>query len=165
MLTHFKNLLIGAACATALTAGCSGAVTLGENHGTDPPDGGGGKPDGSGDGATTDARNPIDGGGDALDNDAACLCKTGDICVGHRTVGGAFIIPDDAGTCPSGRHREAGGRCENDWKYACQPKPASCSGTVDCSCAQTFCADHGYGSVCSVRTETSSDIECVLQAP
>ena len=164
MFTHFKKSLAFAACATALAAGCSGAVTLGENNGTNPYDAGG-KSEASIDGATADVSSPpVDGGSDK-DAAVTCLCKVGEICVAYRTIGGALFTPDDAGLCPPGKHLQPGGRCENDWAYTCQPKPVSCPGTVDCSCAQSFCTDHGYGDACSVRTETSSDIECVLPAP
>ena len=66
-------------------------------------------------------------------------CGAGSICVGTGTEGGAQIMPNDAGVCPSGRHL-SGNICEADLSYACMLIPAACGGMVTCACASSLCA-------------------------
>ncbi len=66
------------------------------------------------------------------------VCGSGTICVATGTEGGAVIMPDDAGVCPSGRHL-SGDFCVNDLAYACLAIPAGCAGTVTCACASSLC--------------------------
>jgi len=65
-------------------------------------------------------------------------CGGGSVCVGTGTLGGALILPNDAGVCPSGRHL-SGNICVGDLSYACMTIPASCNGTVTCACASSLC--------------------------
>lgn len=95
-------------------------------------------------------------------------CAPGQICVAHRTFGGAAMLPSEAGACPPGTHvEEMGGAtvCEDNWIYTCGPAPAGCSGAINCACASNYCADHSFGEDCSIRTATASDIECTLALP
>ncbi len=65
-------------------------------------------------------------------------CSTGSTCVGTGIEGGALILPNDAGVCPSGRH-PSGNICEDGLACACMPIPAGCGGTVSCTCASSLC--------------------------
>jgi hypothetical protein len=183
MLRKLASGVLGASSVTLLLVACSGAVTIGENgsgstashadgscsNDCEGKGGGSESPqDASVDSPTSDSSKdgsvPVDGG------PTDCVgCTTSQICVAHRTVGGALVTPDDAGVCPPGRHVELlpGGDpiCQNDWAYSCEDRPAGCAGVVDCTCAGTYCGDHGLGSGCSVRTGTLSDLECVFAAP
>jgi hypothetical protein len=162
----------------ASVAACSGTVGLGENRSAVSSldagfaDGSMSSGDNSDSGATiltdggatSDARSPADGGG-MKDASTACSCALPtEICVANRGIGGAQVVPDDAGSCPVGRHVE-GLLCQSDWTYSCQARPLGCSATIDCTCAAFFCSDLGFGSACSVRQSTSSDLECQLLVP
>jgi hypothetical protein len=75
------------------------------------------------------------GGGDLTCSPA---CGSGSICVATGTEGGALIMPDDAGVCPTGRHL-SGNFCASDLAYACMTIPAGCGGTATCACASSLC--------------------------
>ena len=65
-------------------------------------------------------------------------CASGSVCVATGTEGGAVIMPNDAGVCPTGRHL-SGNFCASDLAYACMAIPAGCGGTVTCACASSLC--------------------------
>ncbi len=74
-----------------------------------------------------------------IDAGGACggrTCATGEICLRQRTLGGAFLPPDDAGMCPTGRHVE-GSSCVADFSYRCAARP-TCT-TADCACLGALC--------------------------
>ena len=103
----------------------------------------------------------LDAGGHA-DGGMTCspACGAGAVCVGTGTLGGAVIVPDDAGVCPSGTHN-AGTTCENDLGYACMPIPGACTGgAVTCTCASTLCQ---AGHMCQVRGD--GVLTCVELVP
>ena len=104
---------------------------------------------GSGGGAAG-ARGGSGAGGQAGDTQGAdagmtCspACAAGSICVASGSVGGAVILPNDAGVCPSGTHLAlsggALGLCTRDLNYSCVTIPAECGGTVTCACAASLC--------------------------
>lgn len=70
-------------------------------------------------------------------------CKSGEVCVASRTVGGGLIFPE-AGLCPTGSHVEkiagSGTRfCAADYDYACRTL-VGCTGTaVSCTCGASTC--------------------------
>jgi len=67
------------------------------------------------------------------------VCGNRSICVATGTEGGALIMPNDAGVCPSGRHLN-GQTCVSDLSYVCMTIPAGCAGTVTCACASSLCS-------------------------
>ena len=86
-------------------------------------------------------------------------CGSGSVCVGTGTQGGAAILPNDAGVCPSGTHN-VGNFCTQDLGYACMTLPAGCGGTVSCTCASSLCpAAH----TCFVTGAGS--LSCVEEVP
>lgn len=174
-MLRLRSFFVCAAFSAAGAAGaaCSGAVTIGENGttndevGTDAAvsDGGSTRPDAAGqDAAVLDATTSHDAA-------AACAaCGANDICVAHRVIGGALIQPDDAGNCPPGRHLMtlSGGDkyCENDWQYACEPRPPACTTTVDCSCAgANYCESTGLGGGCGSGADEGADLACQMAVP
>lgn len=66
----------------------------------------------------------------------SATCAASEICLRQRTLGGAFLPPDDAGMCPAGRHVE-GSSCVADFSYRCVARP-TCT-TVDCACLSALC--------------------------
>jgi hypothetical protein len=68
-------------------------------------------------------------------------CASNFICVASGSEGGAIIVANDAGVCPSGTHLAGGAlkTCEHDLSYGCMKIPAGCGGTVTCTCAATLC--------------------------
>lgn len=84
---------------------------------------------------------PADAPADATPDAAAASCGTStcmptEICVRQRTLGGAFLPPDDAGMCPAGRHVE-GASCVSDFAYRCAARP-TCT-AADCACLGMVC--------------------------
>ena len=115
---------------------------------------------GCGEGAMTGA----DAGSGAICNGSTC--SAGQICVAVTTSGGA-CMPKNGASCPAGNFETtcpggAPGCVARSTAYACKPKPADCTGAVDCACATpTLCP--GAGCSCSRASET--DYGCVCQAP
>ncbi len=107
--------------------------------------------------------------GDAAPDDDAetsgCTppCGPGSVCVRDQVVGGALVLPDDAGACPVGRHL-TGDRCERDPTFSCAATPAQCSGAVDCSCAATLCTQQGSCPY-QCTSATSTEVECTCPVP
>jgi len=102
---------------------------------------------GSGGGAAG-ARGGSDAGGQAghtqgADGGMTCTsaCASDSICVARGSEGGAVILPNDAGVCPSGMHLagELLDFCTPDLSYSCVTIPAECGGTVTCACAGWLC--------------------------
>jgi hypothetical protein len=94
----------------------------------------------------SDARS--DAAGDATtggaDGGACAACGTGSICVEDLTVGGALILPDDAGQCPNGRvvvPQSLG--CSVPPTFHCAQVPGACTaGTpavAHCVCVPSIC--------------------------
>ena len=115
------------------------------------------------------------GGGDATADSAAgdagtcATCGSGSVCVEDQTSGGALILPDDAGDCPSGRiPADAGARvvCESAPTFHCALLPSACTtaagstAVAHCTCAPALCSGEG---MCSDVTPTL--VECLLEAP
>ena len=144
----FTSILV---LAVGLGAGC-GSNLGGSDGGTGGTSGSGGQ-GGGGTGAG--------GGGGAVATDCAPGCGAGKICVGTGTEGGALIMPDDAGVCPTGRHL-SGNACQLDLSYACQPMPSACNGTLACACADALCPSNGPYT-CQVAS--ASELLCVILAP
>jgi hypothetical protein len=95
---------------------------------------------GTGSGGTGGSGAGTGGSGGSGGGEMTCspACGSGSICVGTGIEGGALIMPNDAGVCPSGRHR-SGDSCVTDLSYACMTIPAVCAGTVTCTCASSLC--------------------------
>ncbi len=91
-------------------------------------------------------------------------CESGKVCVKDQVVGGAIVFPDDAGTCPAGRHFVAD-HCEQDPTYACAAYPSGCTGlALTCTCAASICTSQ---SSCSFTCESTSpgQVNCLCQTP
>ena len=127
--------------------GTGGAGTGGTSPGTGGAGTGGTGTGGSGTGGTEGGHGGQGGlgghggqGGQGGGGTMTCApaCGGGSICVATGTEGGALIMPNDAGVCPSGRHL-VGNNCITDLSYACMTIPAGCGGTVTCTCASSLC--------------------------
>jgi hypothetical protein len=120
------------------------------------------------DGAATDAA-ATDAAADVESPDAA-LCNTctgGRVCVSDQVVGGAVIVPDDAGMCPAGRiptTRGALTTCVQEPAYHCELLPGACSAgglaLSPCSCDPTICPP---AFTCSLPSPTL--VQCVEAVP
>lgn len=124
------SLFFVATLAIGLGSGCGSASIPNDGGGT-----GGGSTGGQG-GTGGSGGQAGQGGGGGMTCSPAC--GSGSICVGTGTEGGALIMPDDAGVCPSGRH-PSGNICVTDLSYACMTIPSGCGGTVTCACASSLC--------------------------
>jgi hypothetical protein len=116
----------GDAGASAGDAGASGSAVGGSANGGDAGAGGG-----SGAGAGSGG-----GGGSGGSAGTPCVdrtCSDSEVCVAHRTIGGAVSPPDDAGACPPNEHEE-NDYCLVNYAYECVAQPGCTGGTVDCSC-------------------------------
>ena len=103
------------------------------------------------------------GGNQGTDGGMTCspACTAGFICIASGTEGGAVINANDAGVCPSGTHPTGfENRCDNNLAYGCMPIPATCGGTVTCTCAATLCT---LPSAC--MGPTNGVLSCILEAP
>ena len=133
---------------TGASAGSSGSATSGSSSAGDA------SVDASRDaGVVSDAISPpTDGGADAMtvvSGDAGICgsCGPTSVCVESQTLGGAVIVPDDAGQCPQGRVLSAGppARCDLAPSYACRLLPAACNtapgstAIAHCTCAASLC--------------------------
>jgi hypothetical protein len=150
------NLLI---CLTVLTIGL--AVGCASTSGN--ADGGTGGTSGTGGATGTGGHGGTGGGGAGGGSASGCVpaCGPGNVCVGSGTEGGAIIVPNDAGVCPTGTH-PAGGTpttCQNDLSYACKPLPSGCNGTLTCACATAICSD----PICQVVSAT--ELTCIQAVP
>ncbi len=93
-------------------------------------------------------------------------CNPGQLCVAVTTSGGA-CMPKNGASCPAGNFETTcpggtPGCVARSTTYACQPKPADCTGAVDCACATpTLCP----GAGCSCSRASATDYGCVCQAP
>jgi hypothetical protein len=90
-------------------------------------------------------------------------CGAGSICVRDQVMGGAVVLPDDAGGCPSGYYSN-GSICERDPSFFCAPLPSGCNGTVTCGCAGTLCTTQ---QTCpyQCRNATSNEVDCECDVP
>jgi len=115
----------------------------------------------------TDAQS--DGAGDATtgsaDGGACAACGAGSICVEDLTVGGALILPDDAGQCPNGRvvvPQSIG--CSVPPTFHCAQVPGACTaGTpaiAHCVCVPSICP---AGYMCTDLTPTLT--QCIQAVP
>jgi hypothetical protein len=113
------------------------------------------------------------GGGADAGQCPGVACQAGQICVAYRTVGGAIFEPDDAGTCPPGRHPESFGNgrgmCVADWAYQCVELRGCAGMNVSCSCGQASCPQ-GYGSCADPAAndmwlDPAAQLTCSLLAP
>ena len=130
----------GAAGTGGASGGSGGKGGSGGAAGTGGASGGSGGKGGGGGAAGA-------GGASGAGGGMTCspACGSGSICVGTGTQGGAFIMPNDAGVCPSGRHL-VGNNCVSDLAYACMTIPTGCAGTVTCACASSLCpTQHACG--------------------
>ena len=127
---RIRSLFFVATLAIGLGGGCSSS--LGSN------DGGGSGGSGTGSGGSGTGTGGSGGQGGAGGMTCSPACSSGSICVGTGIEGGALILPNDAGVCPSGHHL-SGNIFESDLAYACMPIPAGCGGTVSCTCASSLC--------------------------
>jgi hypothetical protein len=78
---------------------------------------------------------------DAPDGAFGCgsqTCAPGQLCQRNQIEGGAIVLPDDAGVCPSGREN-VGGTCRRLPTYFCHAIPAACGPSIDCACAGDYC--------------------------
>ncbi len=92
------------------------------------------------------------------DNGCDPACTSNSVCVRELTQGGAIMLENDAGACPSGTHATAsGGQCARDPSYTCKPIPAACGATIDCTCAASLCS--------GCRTATAAQVSCELDVP
>ena len=68
-------------------------------------------------------------------------CAAGSMCVKEQTIGGAIIVPDDAGVCSSGRVivPEAPGYCSLPPTFDCAPMDPSCFARPSCNCSASSC--------------------------
>jgi hypothetical protein len=150
-----------AACSRrALTNDAGGIGQLGHDGGLDGAAGAGA------DAVATDVRYDANADLASADGGEAIPCGPGactgtDLCVETLGCGGPLSCMDatDAGACPPGtqfdqRCRSATGRegCVPDCPppvFVCVPRPATCTGTLDCSClGSSFCA---FGSCLGVQ--------------
>lgn len=83
-------------------------------------------------------------------------CNPGEVCVEMQTSGGGCQLPDDGGLCP-GNVAPVGGCCMSAaMTYACKPLPATCNGTLACTCATpSLCA-----STCMCTPFSGTGITC-----
>lgn len=141
----------GGGTGDASDEGCRAICPLGWTVGADcrcvpPPD------------AATDATSSGDAG--------ACgtvTCGAGQVCVREQVLGGALVLPDDAGMCPPGyQPGDPGTRaCVRDPTYRCADRPAACAGgALSCGCAGSLCT--GCTMCMGV---TDSTINCLCLAP
>jgi hypothetical protein len=163
LLISLAVLTLGLAAGCASTSGNSdgggsgGTSGTGGTGGTSGTGGTGGQ-GGNGQGGSNQGSG---GSGGAAATDCNPTCGAGKVCVGTGTEGGALIMPNDAGVCPSGSHL-SGNFCQNNLGYACQPMPAACNGTLACPCASTLCPSTGPYS-CQVAS--ASELLCVELVP
>ncbi|HLK41654.1 MAG TPA: hypothetical protein VKU41_33125 [Polyangiaceae bacterium] len=130
------------------TSGSSGGGTSGSSSGVDA------SVDASGDaGAVSDESSVLrDGGADVttvVSGDAGICSSCGptSVCVESQTLGGAVIVPDDAGQCPQGYVVSAGppARCNFAPSYECRLLPSACNtapgstAIAHCTCAASLC--------------------------
>jgi hypothetical protein len=156
LLVSLAVLTLGLAAGCASTSGNSDGGGSGGTSGAGGTSGTGGT---GGQGGSGQAGSGGSGGAPATDCNPAC--GAGKVCVGTGTEGGALIMPNDAGVCPSGSHL-SGNFCQNNLGYACQPMPAACNGTLACPCASTLCSSTGPYS-CQVAS--ASELLCVELVP
>jgi hypothetical protein len=81
------------------------------------------------------------------------------------TVGGAIILPNDAGQCPNGRLVVVpGGTCSSPPSYHCVQLPGACTnGTpavAHCVCVPSICPP---SYMCTDLTPTFT--QCLLEVP
>jgi len=96
-----------------------------------------------------------DGDGSAIPC-GALTCAGTDLCLETAGCGGPLNCLDaiDAGSCPPGWHdnRFCTSGCERDCappSFQCVPRPAACTGEIDCSClGPSFCP---FGSCLGVQ--------------
>jgi hypothetical protein len=107
--------------------------------------------------------------GTAGDAGTCPTCGSGSVCVEDQTSGGALILPDDAGACPSGRIPADAGTllvCELAPTFHCAVLPSACTtalgstAVAHCTCAPSLCSGEG---MCSDVTPTL--VECLLEVP
>ena len=159
-------VLAAAACSRrALMDDAGGIGRLGDDGGVD------GSADAGADAVARDVRSDAnadlagadgaDGGGGETIPCGAITCTGTDLCVETVACGGPLNCMEttDAGACPPPTHldqrcRSATGRegCVPDCpppSFACVPRPATCTGALDCSClGGSFC---GFGSCLGVQ--------------
>jgi hypothetical protein len=110
------------------------------------------------------AETGADGARDAGDARPGFACGTtrcagGTVCVRSQILGGACLLPGDAG-CPPG-YMAGAQCCVRDPSYACADRPVACAAALTCGCAAaTLCSG---GSVC--MTPSPDEIDCTLLAP
>ena len=138
--------------------GSGGAGAGGHAGGEAGGGGSGGSSGGAGSGGTLGS-----GGNQGTDGGMTCSpgCTSGSICIASGTEGGAIINANDAGVCPAGTHPTGfENRCENNLAYGCMQIPATCGGTVTCTCAATLCR---APEIC--MGPTNGVLSCILEAP
>jgi hypothetical protein len=140
-----------------LGAGCAQSGSSGDAGGTGGTSGQGGTGAGTG-GGGGHAGAGAGGSGGASATDCSPACGSGQICVGSGTEGGAIIVPNDAGVCPTGTHPSGSTPtfCQNDLSYGCKPLPSGCNGTLTCACA---CSN----PICQIISPT--ELTCVQAVP
>jgi hypothetical protein len=151
-----------------------GAVLDGANADAGTGSGDASAPDGSdasaSDAAATDAA-ATDAAADVESADAALCdtCRGGAWCVSDQVVGGAVILPDDAGMCPPGRIPSVGGaltRCVQAPVYHCTTLPGACfpqggAAPSPCVCDPSVCPS---GFMCSLGPSVAT-VQCVEPVP
>ncbi len=92
------------------------------------------------------------------DNGCDPACTSGSVCVRELTQGGALIMENDAGACPTGSSPSGfENRCTWDPTYTCKPIPAACGTKLDCTCAASLCL--------GCRTASAAQVDCEEDVP
>ncbi len=153
----------GSSSGVSGTGGSSGA---GSSGGVDAAAGDSTTPDSAAQAtdAEADETSPIIEG----DAGTCATCGTGHVCVENQTVGGARILPNDAGQCPPGLIvvPNAPNACSSPPTFHCAPLPPTCTtapgstAIAHCACAPSICA---AGERCTDLTPTL--MQCLLAAP
>jgi hypothetical protein len=102
---------------------------------------------------------PPDGGSDAGATCGGVVCASDQVCVMNQVEGGAVVPPNDAGMC-TGTDVLLNGMCDPPPSYRCAPAPTTCSGGLDCTCAQPLC-NANY----TCQSASAGLVQCFLQAP
>lgn len=110
----------------------------------------------------------------------AVTCTGAQVCVAHRTVGGAYIPVDGGYKCPTGTHLEPLGgtpeHCVADFTYDCLDLPGCTPTEVSCHCGTSSIADTMFTCpmaypACSLPTKgtpwlaPSAQLICEQDAP